>query len=66
MGDIALMSLAEGPALAGSGSCTARSDMAAVTVREGYLDLSHRIEVTDQAGELILDLHFRNAVRIKQ
>jgi hypothetical protein len=44
----------------------ARSDMAAVTVREGYLDLSHRIEVTDQAGELILDLHFRNAVRIKQ
>jgi len=66
MGDIALMSLAEGPALAGSGSCTARSDMAAVTVREGYLDLSHRIEVTDQAGELILDLLFRNAIRIKQ
>ena len=66
MGDIALMSLAEGPALAGSGSCTARSDMAAVTVREGYLDLSHRIKVTDQAGELILDLLFRNAIRIKQ
>ena len=66
MGDIALMSLAEGPALAGSGSCTTHSDMAAVTVRDGYLDLSHRIKVTDQAGELILDLLFRNAIRIKQ
>ena len=43
-----------------------RSDMAAVTVREGYLDYSHRITVTEQAGEHILDLPLRNGVRIKQ
>lgn len=40
-------------------------DMAAVAVREGYLDLSHRIEVTDQSGDLVLDLPFRNAVHIR-
>lgn len=40
-------------------------DMAAVTVREGYLTLSHRIEVTDHEGGLVLELPFRNAVHIK-
>ena len=44
----------------------ARSDMAALMVRESYPGLSHRIEVTDVTGELILDLPFRNAVRVKQ
>jgi len=41
-------------------------DMAAVAVREGYLDLSHRIEVTDQDGGLILEMPFRNAVQVKE
>lgn len=41
-------------------------DMAAVTVREGYLDLTHRIEVTDHRGNLVLDLLFENAVQIRE
>jgi hypothetical protein len=40
-------------------------DMAAMSVREGHLYLSHRIEVTDQQGDLVLDLPFRNAVQVK-
>lgn len=41
-------------------------DMAAVTVREGHLNLEHRIEVTDQDGELVVALPFRDAVDIKK
>jgi Domain of unknown function (DUF6894) len=41
-------------------------DMAAVAVREGYLNLSHRIEVTDQDGGVVLDLPFRNAVQVSE
>jgi hypothetical protein len=40
-------------------------DMAAVTVREGHLNLSHRIEVTDDEGAIILEMPFRNAVHIQ-
>lgn len=39
-------------------------DMAAVTVREGHLNLSHSIEVTDQDGESVVTLPFRDAIRI--
>ena len=39
-------------------------DMAAVTVREGHLNLSHRIEVTDGDGAIVFQMPFRNAVRI--
>jgi hypothetical protein len=41
-------------------------DMAAVTVREGRLNLSHCIEVTDQDGSVVLTLPFRNAVHITE
>jgi hypothetical protein len=40
-------------------------DMAAVTVREGRLNLAHRIEVTDQDGALVVNLPFRDAIQIK-
>ena len=39
-------------------------DMAAVTVRDGYLNLTHRIEVTDQDGDLVVNMPFGDAVRI--
>jgi hypothetical protein len=39
-------------------------DMAAVSVREGHLDLSHRIDVTDQDGDLVMSLPFREAIHI--
>lgn len=41
-------------------------DMAAVTVREGYLNLSHRIDVADKAGEVLATLSFRDVVQIKE
>ena len=41
-------------------------DMAAVSVREGYLNLTHRIEVTDQDGATVLTMPFRQAVHIHQ
>jgi hypothetical protein len=39
--------------------------MAAVSVREGHLDLSHRIDVTDQDGGIVMSLPFREAVDIQ-
>lgn len=41
-------------------------DMAAVTVKEGHLNLAHRIEVTDQDGAVVVTMPFREAVDIKQ
>jgi hypothetical protein len=40
-------------------------DMAAVMVKEGNLDLAHRIEVTDQEGAVVETLFFRDAIHIK-
>jgi hypothetical protein len=41
-------------------------DMAAVSVRDGHLNLSHRIDVTDQDGAVIVTLPFRDAVKITE
>lgn len=41
-------------------------DMAAVMVREGHLNLAHRIEVTDQDGALVVTMPFRDAVHLEK
>lgn len=38
--------------------------MAAQSVREGYLDLAHYVELVDEAGEPIARVTFGDAVRI--
>ena len=39
-------------------------EMAAESVRDGRLVLDHRIEVTDDRGECVGIVHFRDVVRI--
>ena len=39
-------------------------EMAAENVREGRLNLSHYIEVTDDAGETVYTVHFGEVVEI--
>lgn len=39
-------------------------DMAAVMVREGHLNLTHRIDVTDQAGTVVVTIPFRDVIQI--
>ena len=40
-------------------------EMAAQSVREGYLVLSHRIEVQTDTGQIIGIVHFRDVVTIR-
>lgn len=39
-------------------------EMAAESVRDGHLVLSHSIEVTDEAGDRVFSLSFADAVQI--
>lgn len=41
-------------------------DLAASAVRQGRLDLTHRIDVEDDAGELLLTVTFADAVDISR
>lgn len=41
-------------------------DMAALSIVErGHIILSHRIDVADQAGEIVHTVHFRDVVQIR-
>ena len=40
-------------------------EMAAQSVREGHLVLSHRIDVANQSGDTIATVHFRDAVEVR-
>jgi hypothetical protein len=40
-------------------------EMVCASVREGHLNLDHRIEVTDEAGKLLLTVTFRDAFTIE-
>lgn len=39
-------------------------EMAAESVRQGHLVLEHRLEVTDESGETVGAVYFRDVVRI--
>lgn len=40
-------------------------EMAAHSVREGHLVLSHRIDVADQSGDTIATFHFGDVVEVR-
>ena len=40
-------------------------EMAAHSVREGHLVLSHRIDVGNQSGDTIATIHFRDVVEVR-
>jgi hypothetical protein len=40
-------------------------EMVCASVREGYLNLDHRIEVADEAGEVVLVVTFRDAFTLE-
>jgi hypothetical protein len=41
-------------------------DLASVSVRQGRLDLSHRIDVEDEAGKVLVSVTFGEAVDVSK
>jgi hypothetical protein len=65
-----IVSIDEGTELAGVEVAKAKAaddarDMVCASVRHGHLNLDHRIEVTDEAGELVAKVTFRDAFTIE-
>ena len=40
-------------------------DLAAASVRQGRLDLKHRIDVEDDKGDILLTVRFADAIEVK-
>ena len=53
-----------GPSAARERARVAAREMAAVEVLTGYLDLSHRIDVRTEDGEVITAVYFRDAIEL--
>jgi hypothetical protein len=54
-----------GPAAARERAVASAREMACAEVFEGHLNLRHRIEVVDEAGDTICTVHFRDTVEVK-
>lgn len=54
-----------GPAAARERAVAEARQIACSEVLEGHLDLGHRIEVADEAGDTLFTVHFRDTVQVK-
>ena len=53
-----------GPAAAREQAIIEARELACETVRKGYLQLSHRIEVVDESGKRIANVTMRDAIEV--
>jgi len=47
-------------------AATMARQMAAESVREGRLNLQHRVEIARESGEIVGDVHFGDVIKIKE
>jgi hypothetical protein len=54
-----------GPAAARERAVAEARQIACAEVLKGHLDLGHRIDVADEAGETIFTVHFGDTIEVK-